>query len=261
MKTPRAFRSACAARWLSPVVLITAFLVLPSHRVVAASATFAPGKDTTIYGSGTAELSNGAGAFLFSGFSGQNRVLRSLVAFNLADQIPAGATINSVTLTLAINTPLGAHTNTVRLHRVLADWGEGNSIAPMGGGGGAPATTGDATWNARIFNTANWSTPGGDFSPTVSASQLVSGSSGTATFTSAGLIADVQAWVNDPATNFGWILVAQDENGPAVRFASRAGSPAPPCSWIIQSPAAETPRRSSPPSRRARPWQPAPRSC
>jgi hypothetical protein len=33
--------------------------------------------------------------------------------------------------------------------------------------------------------------------------------------------------VNNPAANFGWILVAQDEAGPAVRFASRQGSPAP----------------------------------
>jgi hypothetical protein len=41
------------------------------------------------------------------------------------------------------------------------------------------------------------------------------------------MVADVQAWVNNGATNFGWILMAQDENGAAVRFASREGSPAP----------------------------------
>src|SRR5204863_4518277 len=44
---------------------------------------------------------------------------------------------------------------------------------------------------------------------------------------SAGMVADVQAWANNPAANFGWILVAQDETGPAIRFMSREGSPAP----------------------------------
>ncbi|MSU51693.1 MAG: hypothetical protein EXS37_21820, partial [Opitutus sp.] len=198
-------------------------------RVDAASVTLRPGKDTTIYGNGDANLSNGAGAFLFAGNSGQKRVLRSLVAFNLAGQIPAGATINSVSLTFGVSTPLAVNSNTVRLHRVLADWGEGDSLAPMGGGGGAAATSGGATWNARLFGTANWSTPGGDFSPTVSASQTVRGTSGTVAFSSAGMVADVQAWVNAPAANFGWIMVGQDEASPtsAVRFASREGSPAP----------------------------------
>jgi hypothetical protein len=41
------------------------------------------------------------------------------------------------------------------------------------------------------------------------------------------MLADVQAWVNNGASNFGWILMAQDESGPAVRFASREGAPAP----------------------------------
>ena len=194
----------------------------------AATATLRPSKDNTIYGQ--TNLSNGAGEFLFAGSSGGNggsRVLRSLIAFNLAGQIPAGATINSVTLTLTVNTPLASNTNTVRLHRVSADWGEGTSVAPMGGGGGAPATSGDATWTARFFNTSNWSSPGGDFVATASASQAVNTNSGSINFSAAGLVADVQAWVNAPASNFGWILVAQDEAGPAVRFASREAAAAP----------------------------------
>jgi hypothetical protein len=209
-------------------VLTTALAgILSPQRVMAAAATLRPSKDNTIYGNGSANLSNGAGAFLFAGSSGEDRTLRGLIAFNFAGQIPAGSTINSVTLTLTINTPLAVNANTVRLHRLLADWGEGTSVAPMGGGIGAPATTGDATWNARIFNTAQWTTPGGDFAAAISASQRVSGSSGTATFTGPGLVADVQAWVNNASTNFGWIMVAEDETGPAVRFASREGAPAP----------------------------------
>src|SRR3954463_12912664 len=75
--------------------------------------TLRPSKDTTIYSDGNPPLSNGAGAFLFAGSSGEKRVLRSLIAFNLSGQIPSGATINSVTLTLSVNTPLTANANTV----------------------------------------------------------------------------------------------------------------------------------------------------
>ncbi len=198
---------------------------------MAATVTVRPSKDTTIYGSGDANLSNGSGRYLFAGSSGPSggaRILRSIVAFSLAGQVPAGATVNSVTLTFTVDTPLPTNTNTVRLHRALADWGEGSSAAPMGEGGGAPATTGDATWTARIFNTANWTTPGGDFAGTFSASQRVGAASGPVIFaTSAALVADVQAWVNNAASNFGWFLVAEDERGAAVRFFSRQGNPAP----------------------------------
>jgi hypothetical protein len=220
----------CAAwRSLTNLVLAT---VLFGSSAFAASVTLRPTKDTTIYGSGDAALSNGAGRFLFAGSSGNNvggnRVLRSLVAFDLAGQIPAGSTINSVTLNFTIDTPLPANTNTVRLHRVTADWGEGTSVGSgVGEGIGAPATTNDATWNHRFFNTSTWTTPGGDFSATVSASQLLNGRPGNAAFTTPALAADVQAWVNNPASNFGWLLRAEDESGPALRFSSRQGPSAP----------------------------------
>jgi hypothetical protein len=228
MKFFRALQHAhtIGATWSTLAVMGLCSLLLPNP-AVAATATLSPSKDTTLYGDGSADLSNGAGGFLFAGSSGEKRVLRSLLAFDLASQIPAGATINSVTLTLTVNTPLTSNANTVGLHRVLADWGEGSSVAPMGGGGGAPAATGDATWLARFFNTAAWAKPGGDFVATPSVSQRVSISTGTIAFSGAGLVADVQGWANNRATNFGWIMVAQDEGGPAVRFASREGTGAP----------------------------------
>ena len=227
MKPPRRF---ARCRPVVSACLAALALLAGAGRAAAASVTVRPGKDNTIYGNGDASLSNGAGKFLFAGSSGPtggSRTLRSLVAFNLAGQVPAGSTINAVTLTFGADTPLRTNANTVRLHRVLADWGEAGSAAGSGEGGGAPALTGDATWNARFFNTANWTTPGGDFSTTVSASQPVSGTATVVTFTGAGLVADVQAWVNNAASNFGWILVAQDEGGPAVRLSSREGTAAP----------------------------------
>jgi hypothetical protein len=51
--------------------------------------------------------------------------------------------------------------------------------------------------------------PGGDFQPTASASTQV-GSTGLYQWSSEQMTADVQAWVNDGATNFGWILVGDE---------------------------------------------------
>ena len=92
--------------------MLAALAGLFSPRATAASVVLVPGKDTTIYGNGDTSLSNGAGDSLFVGKNGRGRVVRTLLAFPLADRIPAGATIDSVTLTLAINTRQH-HTQTV----------------------------------------------------------------------------------------------------------------------------------------------------
>jgi hypothetical protein len=47
---------------------------------------------------------------------------------------------------------------------------------------------------------------------------------GSSTFNSApGLVADLQMWLNNPGTNFGWMLISQDEGTAATarRFGSR----------------------------------------
>jgi hypothetical protein len=206
--------------------LLTAglFVAQPAP-LCAATATLAPKKDNTIYGDGSSPLSNGAGAELFVGRSGQGRVMRSLVAFDVAAAVPAGSTVTAVSLTVTVNTP-HANTLTAEVRRLLADWGEGTSDASRGGGGGATAATSDATWLARFYNTATWTTPGGDFADTLGASQTV-GTTGPATFSTTALVADVQGWVDNPASNFGWLLKAQTETNSAVRFSSRQGANPP----------------------------------
>ena len=122
-------------------------------------------------------------------------------------------------------TPAGALT--VELHKLLADWGEGTSHAPMGEGDGAPATPNDATWRHRFFDTIFWTTQGGDFSATVSASQSVGGV-GQYTWSSAQMVADVQSWLDNPASNFGWLVLGDEtdhRHGEAVRH-SRERQPA-----------------------------------
>ena len=97
----------------------------------------------------------------------------------------------------------------LELHKLLADWGEGTSMAPGEEGDGAPATPNDATWRHRFFDTIFWNTQGGDFSATVSASQMV-GAVGQYTWSSAQMVADVQGWLDNPATNFGWLMLGDE---------------------------------------------------
>src|SRR5215472_10271094 len=212
-----------------------------------------PSKDNTLYEYDPAEgdHSNGAGFHFFAGENAMGELRRGVLAFDVAGAIPAGSTITAVSLTLNMSmTPAGLET--VELHKLLADWGEGTSHAPMGEGDGAPATPNDATWRHRFFDTIFWTSEGGDFSATVSASQSVGGI-GQYTWTSAQMVADVQSWLDDPASNFGW-LVLGDESAAATakRFDTRE-SASPPMLTIQYIPG---PRVS--PSPRPRPT-PAPR--
>jgi len=187
-----------------------------------------PSKDNTLYEYDPAEgdHSNGAGFHLFAGENGKGEVRRGVLAFDIAGTIPPGSTITAVSLSMNMSmTPAGAVT--VELHKLLADWGEGTSHAPMGEGDGAPATPNDATWRHRFFDSVFWTTQGGDFSATVSASQSVD-ATGQYTWSSAQMVADVQSWLDNPVSNFGW-LVLGDETAIATakRFDTRESASPP----------------------------------
>ena len=100
-------------------------------------------------------------------------------------------------------------------------------MAPGEEGDGAPATTNDATWRHRFFDTIFWTTEGGDFSGTVSASQSV-GAVGMYTWSSSQMRADVQSWLDDPASNFGWLVLGDEsEIATAKRFDTRESASPP----------------------------------
>ena len=194
----------------------------------AGTVNIVPSKDNTLYEYVPAEgdHSNGAGFHLFAGKNGEGEIRRGVLAFDIAGTIPPGSRITAVSLSMNMSmTPAGAVT--VELHKLLADWGEGTSHAPMGEGDGAPATPNDATWRHRFFDSVFWTTQGGDFSATVSASQSVGGT-GQYTWSSAQMVADVQSWLDNPASNFGW-LVSGDETTTATskRFDTRESASPP----------------------------------
>jgi uncharacterized protein (TIGR03118 family) len=191
-----------------------------SAAVVTLSAT----QDTFI-NSGNPNNNAGATGWFDAGRDGAGGVRRGLLRFDLGG-IPAGSTVTSATLQLTVvKVPANGPVNsTFDLFRLLASWNEGNKS----GNGGAAATAGEATWNARILGTANWTTPGakGNAVATASASTAV-GSADNAKYSwsGSGLVADVQLWVNEPSQNFGWLLTSRAETSSrSVRgFTSRQG--------------------------------------
>ena len=185
--------------------LLLLSLLLEPRSASGAQVTISPSKDNTLFQLG-GTLSNGAGEYLFTGETSDGLFHRAVIRFDVAAVIPAGSVINSVTLQMHVSRVKNQTLRVTALHRLVADWGEGTSNAGQNEGQGAPATTGDATWTHRFYPTTTWGTPGGDFSPVVSGSVLISGT-GTYTWASAaGTVSDVQFWLDSPANNFGWLI-------------------------------------------------------
>jgi len=200
---------------------IVASILLAGTLAQGATIVLSPSKDNTLYESDTGSLSNGQGD-LFVGKTGENdnfHIRRGLIAFDLS-AIPAGSTINSVSLSLFVSktAPVPSLSVNVSLHVALKYWGEGTSVST---GAGAPAATGDATWLHNFYDTSFWTNPGGDFRQTVSAITTVGQSSGRYTWVGGTLNGDVQAWVNNPASNFGWFIRgAENIDQSAIRIIS-----------------------------------------
>jgi len=182
--------------------------------------TIGASQDNTIYSESGAQ-SNGAGDYFFAGTTRDGFHRRGLISFDVAGSVPPGSLITNVSLTLYLSrTRTGDQT--VSLHRAVAAWGEGTSNAGGEEGGGALATTGDATWTHRLYPATPWSANGGDYAGTASGSTVVGNGTGFFAWSSSGMTADVQAWLDGPASNYGW-LVRMPEGTTRVtkRFNSR----------------------------------------
>ncbi len=197
-----------------------ALAVLVAANAAADTVILSASKDNTIYSESGAE-SNGAGDYLFAGETKDATLRRALIAFPIAS-IPSGSTIQSVSLSLYMSRTR-TQDQAVTLHRALADWGEGTSNASGEEGAGAPATTGDATWTQRFYPSTPWASAGGDFAASASASISVGNATQYYTWTSAGMVSDVQAWLDGSASNYGWIVRGNESTTRvAKRFNSRS---------------------------------------
>ena len=208
---------------LKQITFILAAITLAS-RVCGDSVTLAPCADTSLFEN---EPNNnlGASVSLVSGANSSGFRSRELMQFSFTNQIPSNAIIQSVTLTVNVVTVPGGGGGTASvfdMHRLLVSWTEGTGTGNMG----SPANPGETTWNYRFYPDTGWTIPGGqisnDFSAVVSAA-LLWDTIGTYTYAStSNLVTDVQEWVANPGTNFGWMFISESEN--VMQTARRIGA-------------------------------------
>lgn len=180
-------------------------------------------RDATLIEHPDGALASGAGPTVFAGRNNlaDNGVRRALLRFDLSEVPPSGGpvVVEKVALVVTNLTESNTAPREYRLHRVLADWGEGASSSA--GGGGAPAEPGDATWIHSFYPQSFWSHNGAQFAGEPSAVLVVVGP-GTYRFDSPQLTRDVALWAASPELNFGWILIGDETTRQTVRaFGSR----------------------------------------
>jgi hypothetical protein len=195
---------------------------MTDHAVALAATTVIPAlKDATLIEDPSGSLANGAGPYAFAGRTSQasGSVRRGMIAFDVAAHVPRGASIKTAALTLHVS-----HTNAgpveIGLHRLLGDWGEGDSVAS--GGRGAPAAFGDTTWIHTFYDGDFWAAPGGDFAASPRSIIQVAGPGFYTWPSTPETVADVQSWLDAPTSNHGWALVG-DEDLPATVKAFDSG--------------------------------------
>jgi len=227
---------------LLPLIVAAALAGIAPSLASATSISINPSKDNTLYEfvAVDGDRSNGIGLHFFAGRTDQAEKRRGVLAFNVAGSIPPGSTITSVSLSMNMSRTLLNTARTIELHKLLADWGEGTSDASGQEGQGIAATTNDATWRHRFYNTIFWTTPGGDFSGTVSASQSV-GAIGLYVWSSTQMVADVQSWLDNPATNFGWLVLGNEAINDTTKRFDTGESTIPPVLTVEYTTATPTP--------------------
>lgn len=190
--------------------------------------------DNTLYESIFGDASNGAGPSLFTGLNAFGSIRRAVLRFDVAAAMPAGAEVFAAQLDLYVTRshPSASQPVAITGHLLQVPFGEGTSIAgggSSGGGGGALATTGDSTWLHRTWPAPLWTTPGGDFAAAASLQAAMPANGAFSSKLSRQTADDVQAWVDAPAGNFGWVLRTNEtQSYTARRLASRESASNPP---------------------------------
>jgi hypothetical protein len=215
---------------VAPLILLAFFSTLSLH----ANVVMCPASHDTSLDESDPNNSDGGGPAFFVGTDGDDAPHRALISFDLSS-IPPGSTITNVQLILTLANVAGGGggggpeptSATISLYALTRSWGEGLSesgaLGINGTGHGAPASTGDATWDAAMFQTTNglWTNPGGDFNSTASGALFLNGNMVNTVFTwpsTSQMVADVQGWLNNSAPNNGWILINADETDPRTLY-------------------------------------------
>ncbi len=138
---------------------------------------------------------------------GANNWVKSLLRFNVS-AIPAGATVDEATLRLYYTGRSNGNTLTLGAHRVLAEWvdSQANRIQRKSG----------VNWNVAGMGA------GSDYAATAEATVNVTGAGGA--WVELNVTDAVQAWVANPANNYGLVLLQEAASGYVIYdFCSELG--------------------------------------
>ena len=96
-------RLASATKLARLAVIVIALATVTTGGIISAqgqgTVTIPPSKDNTLYEDSNGGKSNGAGQYIFVGVTKEPGIRRALVAFDIAGNLPADATIVSTRLT------------------------------------------------------------------------------------------------------------------------------------------------------------------
>jgi len=219
-------------RQLAAAMPVIGALALTPAGGAAGQVTLFPVADTALSENWSGNNFGGM-PFAMSGTTQNFTANRALFRFDPSDALPRGAVITSASLSLEVTREPedGYNISDFGVHRVLRSWSEGDNVTPAGSpspASGAPADSGEATWNFRHALLEPWGAPGGqagvDYVAAASASTTVYGVGDSPyVFSSQGMVDDVQFWLAHPESNFGWMLVSQAESldFTARRFGTR----------------------------------------
>src|SRR5262249_17819527 len=115
-------------RMLQRMLYAACLFLLSLPAINADTVTLVSSRDATMYEEFSSN-GNGAGQAMFAGTNGHGKLHRALIGFDIAGNVPAGATITGVQLSLFLDRAGSGELNArqLELHRLLADWGEGTT--------------------------------------------------------------------------------------------------------------------------------------
>lgn len=189
-------------------------LLLVGTRASAATQVLAPSDDTFI-NSQYPTNNNGGSSSIFTGSDDQGGVMRGLIRFGMPLGLQGRVTVTNVQLDMTIralengNPGPGAVEN---LQAVTQSWLQGNGVGDglFVGEACISGTTWDLSDCAAV---TYWTTAGATVAGASSGTASTAGIpiDGTVTWSSAGMISDVQSWIDVPSNNHGWRISSTTE--------------------------------------------------
>ncbi len=209
----------------SQTLWLLAGVGIATHPAVADAVVLPVVADTALFSDHPDNNYGGLDSLPIGGINLTGQEGRVLLRFDLAGAIPTNAVLNSVILqVMVVKEAPGGPPLTIEAFRMLTDWHEGTQNLSLQGDVAGP---GESSWNAPIQGTSAWHNPGGgsgtDFSAAASGSATIGGVAAFNFQSSPALMADIRAWIADPASNLGWMLKARPPlvTGTARRLGAR----------------------------------------